>query len=122
MKSGLLCVAVLLGNSVLAGAQSANPHRDPTDFMPPIYRGEGIIDKNNDIHKLEQPDQKNPLQPVVRVDRAQIRRDAGELSRLAQSISSEIRDTEKGVLPKDLSENLKKIQKLSKHLRDELKL
>jgi hypothetical protein len=122
MKSVLLCVAVLFGNSVLAGAQSANPHRDPTDFMPPIDRGEGMIDKNNDMHKLEQPDQRNPLQPIVRVDRAQIRRDAGEFSRLAQSISSEIGDTEKGKLPKDLSENLKKIQKLSKHLRDELKL
>lgn len=122
MRSVLLCVGVLLGNSVLAGAQSANPHRDPTDFMPPIDRGEGIIDKNNDTHKLEQPDQESPLRPGVRLDRAQIRRDAGELSRLAQSISSEIGDTEKGALPKDLSENLKKIQKLSKHLRDELKL
>lgn len=122
MKSVLLCVAVLLGNSVLAGAQSANPHRDPTDFMPPISRGEGIIGNNNDTHKLDQPDRENPLQPRVRVDRAQIRRDAGEFSRLAQSISTEIGDTEKGKLPKDLSENLKKIQKLSKHLRDELKL
>jgi hypothetical protein len=120
MKCVFLSVAVLLWISVLAGAQSANPHRDPTDFQPPINRGEGIIDQSNNTHSLEQADEQRTRS--ARLDRAQIRRDADELSRLAQSISHQIGDTDKGALPKDLGENLKKLQKLSKRLRDELKL
>ena len=121
MKSVFLSVAVLLWIPVLGGAQSANPHRDPTDFQPPINRGEGIIDQNNNAHSLEQTDEQRP-QAAVRLDGAQIRRDADELSRLALMISREAGDTEKGALPKDLAENLKKLQKLSKRLREELKL
>ena len=122
MKSVYFCLAALLWSSALASAQSSNPHRDPTDFNPPVLRGEGIIGTGNDTHRLEQPDKQSLPQPGPRLDRAQIKRDADELSKLAQSISSEVSDTEKGELPRDLNENLKKLQKLSRHLRDELKL
>jgi hypothetical protein len=122
MKSVYFCGALLLWCSALAVGQSSNPHKNPADFMPPIYRGEGMIDKNNGIHAVDQPEPQNPPQPRVRLDRAQIRREADELSRLAQAVSKEISETEKGMLPKDLSENLKKVQKLSKRLRGELRL
>jgi hypothetical protein len=121
MKAAYLCVVALLGTAAVACAQ-ANP-RDPSDMLPPVYRGQGVVATGNDTHKMEQSDQQTQREPGARgIDRAQVRHDADELSRLAQSVSTEVADTEKGTLPKDLNENLKKIQKLSKQLRDELKL
>ncbi len=59
-------------------------------------------------------------EPVRRVNLAQVRRDAEELAQLERTIQIEIREAERGAMPKDLSDNLKKIQKLSKRLRGEL--
>jgi LAS superfamily LD-carboxypeptidase LdcB len=124
MKSLLICLAALLCSSTWAAAQSSNAHKDPTIFLPSTNSGEGIIDTKSDSHKLErQTEQTAQSSAAARgVNRAQIKQDSDELSRLAQSISNEISASEKGTLPKDLSENLKKIQKLSKRLHDELKL
>lgn len=58
--------------------------------------------------------------PARRVDAIQLRHDADELARLEQTIQAEIAEAQRGVVPKDLSANLKKIQKLSKRLRGEL--
>jgi hypothetical protein len=54
------------------------------------------------------------------VDVAQLRRDAEELSQLEKTIQTQIAEAERGAVPKDLGQNLKKIQKLSKRLRGEL--
>jgi hypothetical protein len=54
------------------------------------------------------------------VDSAQLQRDAKELASLAQLIPSEVEQVEKGRLPKDLDEQLKRIEKLSKQLRREI--
>lgn len=59
---------------------------------------------------------------VRRVDVAQLRRDAAELAQLERTIQAQITEAERGAVPKDLGENLKKIQKLSKRLRGELLL
>ncbi len=44
-------------------------------------------------------------------------READELLSLAQLIPSEVQQVQNGRLPKDLSGQLKRIEKLSKHLR-----
>ena len=49
-----------------------------------------------------------------------LQHEAEELAQLAQSIPAEIKQVNQGVLPKDLSDKLKRIEKLSKHLRGEL--
>jgi hypothetical protein len=54
------------------------------------------------------------------VDPAQLERDAHELASLAQLIPSEVQQVEHGRLPKDLDEQLKRIEKLSKQLRREI--
>ncbi len=54
------------------------------------------------------------------VDMAQFQKDADELARLAETIPPDIHNVQKGVLPKDLNERLKKIEKLSKKLRGQL--
>jgi len=45
---------------------------------------------------------------------------AEELAKLAQLIPAEIEQVNHGVLPKDLNDKLKRIEKLSKHLRNDL--
>jgi flagellar motor component MotA len=54
------------------------------------------------------------------VDLAKLKSDADELVILSQSIHSGIGDVQKGMLPKDLMDKLKQIEKLSKRLRNEL--
>lgn len=55
-----------------------------------------------------------------RVDLAQIQKEAEDLARTAQTIPSDVASVRKGMLPKDVIEKLKQIEKLSKHLRNEL--
>jgi len=56
------------------------------------------------------------------VDPAKLQAEAAELSRLANLVPPQIDQVKKGQLPKDLSENLKRIEKLAKHLRSQLSL
>jgi hypothetical protein len=61
-----------------------------------------------------------PLYQRQRIDPAKLKRDADELASLAQTIPPSIDQTTKGVLPKDLAGNLKKIEKLAKQLRQQI--
>ncbi len=55
-----------------------------------------------------------------KLDLAQLQREADELASLAQSIPPEVDLISHGTLPKEFFEKLKRIEKLSKHLRGEL--
>ena len=61
-----------------------------------------------------------PPNPHRTIDLAKLTRDAGELAALAQSVPSEVDQTAKGVLPKDLAEKLKRIEKLARGLRSQI--
>jgi hypothetical protein len=50
----------------------------------------------------------------------QLQQEADELARKAQTIPSDVASVRKGMLPKDVIEKLKQIEKLSKRLRTEL--
>ncbi len=50
----------------------------------------------------------------------QLQREADELVGLAQSVPSQIQQVQRDVLPKELIDKLKRIEKLSKQLRSEL--
>ena len=54
------------------------------------------------------------------MDNLQLEREARELSDLAKSVPPDIEQVKRGLLPKDTVEKLKRIEKLSKHLRGEL--
>src|SRR4029077_14291597 len=54
------------------------------------------------------------------VDTTQIQKQADELARMAQTIPADVASVRKGMLPKDVIEKLKQIEKLSKRLRTEL--
>jgi hypothetical protein len=59
-------------------------------------------------------------QPQIKLDSAQLQREAKELLDLSQSVQADIDAVNKGLLPKDATEKLKRIQKLAKHLRGEI--
>jgi hypothetical protein len=55
-----------------------------------------------------------------RVDLAQLQREAEDLAATAQTIPTDVASVRKGMMPKDVLQKLKQIEKLSKHLRGEL--
>jgi hypothetical protein len=61
-----------------------------------------------------------PARQTQNVDATRLRQDANELANLAQSIPPAIGQTTKGLLPKDLDQKLKRIEKLAKQLRSQI--
>jgi len=53
-------------------------------------------------------------------DLLQLQKEADDLARTAQTIPSDVASMRKGMLPKDVVQKLKQIEKLSKRLRTEL--
>jgi hypothetical protein len=64
--------------------------------------------------------QKAPATFSKHIDLVQLQKEADDLARTAQTIPSDVASVRKGMLPKDVIEKLKQIEKLSKHLRGEL--
>jgi hypothetical protein len=60
------------------------------------------------------------ITPHKRFDAARTREDAHQLATLASKIPAQVDQVSKGVLPKDLAQQLKQIEKLAKHLRSEI--
>jgi hypothetical protein len=58
-----------------------------------------------------------PASPRAHVDMVQLRQEADELARIAQTIPPDIAAVQNGILPKDVIEKLKRVEKLSKNLR-----
>jgi hypothetical protein len=104
MRTSTLLFAFLLSASI-AFAQ----HNGPS--------GQRQADKAEDQFEKSVPP---PVHQQSSVDLAKLKSDADELVILSQSIHSGIGDVEKGMLPKDLTEKLKQVEKLSKRLRGEL--
>lgn len=50
----------------------------------------------------------------------QVKEEADELRKLANGVPAQIEMVTKNQYPKDLSDNLKRIEKLAKHLRSEV--
>lgn len=82
-------------------------------------RPPGLQQANQAEAKAER-DMPPPLQSKTTVDLVKAAREASELATLAQSIPPCIDALEKGTLPKDLVERLKRVEMLSKRLRREL--
>src|SRR3954466_249208 len=55
-----------------------------------------------------------------RIEVAQLKKEADELAKLASGVPSDVDHINKGLLSKDLKPNLKRIEKLSKQIRQEL--
>jgi hypothetical protein len=107
MRKHLLLGFVLAGSGLTV--VFAQPQGRP---VPP-----GVREANTQTNKpLEQP-----LPPKKRpMDAALLQREANEMAKLSAGIPEQVALVGKGQLPKDLADQLKRIEKLSKHLRSEI--
>jgi hypothetical protein len=70
-------------------------------------------------YQITHPDEPPAVTKPQR-DPLQLQKEAAELASLAQSIPPAVDNVSKGLLPKDVLEKLKRIEKISKHMRAEL--
>ena len=104
MRFVLSSLPAVLGFSlVMAAAQASHHMPTPPEPLDP---------------QTQQAQQ--PQTPTRRIDSVQVQKEADELARLAQTIPADVTSVRKGILPKDVIEKLKQIEKLSKRLRTEL--
>jgi hypothetical protein len=108
MRKLLSLFGLVLLVTVLAGAQAMRQNL-------PIYEKMRQMDAQSDIN-LPVPVLRPKIQP------AQLREEAAEIARLAQSIAPQVQQATQGVMSKDLGQNLKEIEKMAKHLRRDLNL
>lgn len=91
---------------------------------PPLSSQRGLDEPPGKLEIAKHPLVLEPptARPATRLDLAKLRQDALDLAQLAQTVPKDVDQTAQGKLPKDLAEKLKRIEKLSKHLRGELAL
>ena len=104
-------------------------------FLPLLLTGLTLVPRMNpqnprqtpigirEANKAEARTEAQIPPPVNRrptVDVSKLTHDADELAGLAQSIPPQVNQVVKGALPADLTAKLKRIEKLSKRLRNEL--
>jgi len=107
------CVALLIALMQLPGATPPwTPGPGGTQSSPPIAPSRFPVDEPRQSQQGQKP----------KIDAAEVKRLADEIAKLAQQIPAGVEEADKGVLPKDLNERLKRIEKLSKQLRRDLYL
>jgi len=94
-------LAVMLVMSLLCMAQNSR-------MLPPQMRH---------AQELQAQNESMDSRPV---DTQALGREADELATLAASVRPDVHNLSRGMLAKDLTQKLKQIEKLSKHLRSEL--
>lgn len=103
-KSACLSLSLLLGLLATTATPQSAGHHFPTPPEP--------LDSSTTA--------KEPATSSRHVDLAQLQKEADQLASTAQTIPSDVASIRKGILPKDLIEKLKQIEKLSRRLRTEL--
>jgi len=91
-------------------------------YLPAAMAQSRPIDQAWDRHQRNNSAMNDnaPLQTHPSVDLSELKREAEELAKLSQSLPPDIEALSKGLLPKDLNDKLKRIEKLSKKLRSQL--
>ena|SRR5215472_2657732 len=70
-----------------------------------------------EIHAQKIP---SPEDIRARLGDAQLQKDVDDLSRLSRSVADDMDAMKRGLFQKDLPDKLKRLEKLSKHVREEL--
>jgi hypothetical protein len=81
-------------------------------------QGQGV----NTTHppEIDAQKQASPEDLRDRMGDVQFQKDAKELAEICTSVSGDMDGAKQGLLPKDLVEKLKRMEKLSKHVREQL--
>src|SRR5712692_4657153 len=105
-----LLLSILL--TLLVAAPSAENFAGSQRPIPPgLHEGEKRINA-----PLDPP----VFSPGKNIDLARLNDEAAELARLSAAIPAQVNQVNRGQIPKDLAERLKRIEKLAKHLRSEI--
>ena len=82
----------------------------------------GVQPRDAGAPQNQLPTEEVPLQDrkAPALDRVRLEKDAQELVDLSASVRTDIEHANQGLLSKDVVEKLKRVEKLSKHLRSEL--
>ena len=107
MKSAISTLLFVFFVGLLCPAQSSRP-------VPPGMRHAQELEAQNE--KGFPPNEPARRAPSVK----ELKTEADQLAELAASIPQSVQNAGMGVLEKDLLEKLKRIEKLSKHLRNQL--
>lgn len=118
MKTPILLSALLLsGFSV--GAQHAGYNPQVIQAHQQSGRTDGVSEF--EVAKAQvQAGAPSPIRALQGADLVKLKQDADQLATLAQLIPSDVDQTTKGILPKDLDQRLKRIEKLAKQLRSQI--
>lgn len=104
----LIFLLFLLAVTAAAARQSTRPiPRGVRDGEEAVYQGEKDIPA--------------PKNQAARPNYQQVQREANQLAALAHDLPAEVSQLRKGNRPQDLDQKLKQIDKLSKHLRSDLR-
>jgi hypothetical protein len=98
----LVLCASTIGQSIPPGAPTPHAADIPVVIVP-----------NAPIQGSQRPRTGN-------VNPQELRREASQVLELSRSIQSDFESVSRGLLPKDTIDKLKKIEKLSKHLRNQI--
>lgn len=106
MNLPLITLPIILSLGLACSAQSSRP-------VPAGMRH---------AQELEAENEKNFPPPGASrsIDLVKLQNEAAELANLAATVPPGVQNASKGLLAKDLIQKLKQIEKLSKHLRNEL--
>lgn len=104
---GRRVIGTILGTVLILASGSSAQRHVPHFPVPPLPSD-------------SQPDAKSKRPPVARTNILEMERESKELSQLAGSIPGDVELLKRGLLPKDVVGKLKRIEKLSKHLRSEI--
>ena len=96
--------------------QLVSPTATYISSQHPVPLGPREADKQTNNAPMEAPLPPKPKQLNVK----QLREEAAELSQLSAGVPAGIEYVTKGQIPKDLNDQLKRIEKLAKHLRGEI--
>lgn len=106
-----LCLAFIVSAAVIGESQ-----RHKVIPQPPAP-ADSQITTNQQNPKITT---NQPTPQKRHFDAVQAEREARELSDLAKTVPLDVEHVNQGLMPKDMLEKLKRIEKLSKHLRTEL--
>jgi hypothetical protein len=96
--------------------QLVSPTEEHISGQRPVPPGLREADKQTNNAPVEAP-----LPPAPRqVNAKQLQAEAAELAQLSAGIPERIQYVSKGQMPKDLNDQLKRIEKLAKHIRGEI--
>jgi len=118
MKSAILLVTLLLSSSLFWAQQRYGytpPGRTSND-----QPSKSAPSSEFDVAKGQAQNNGSQAGQLPSGDAAKLKQNASELAALAQSIPPDVDQTAKGILPKELDQKLKRIEKLAKQLRSQI--